>query len=456
MRTLLQAILRRLGADVLLAADGATAIKHIDTDLDRIVLDIMMPGMNGYDVLAHLAEHHPHLLSRTLILTAAGPRVDERVGTLTVVHKPFDPDRFLNALTTLPERGTLMTTLPTEWRAYAEAIRQATQLAMSTRPEHEEPQAGTSPMEVSPDDHALPRENDILPAEDGAYARAIMEAASDLRHNMRAPLFAIDGFLEIVESDLPGLLARLGTLPQPITPLLQTLARVEQSSSENTDDTDELDEPLTDADTATTLAEHAIRPEDIAGLAPEHAAWLSDLGILLDFVRRTRTAVNTLRLLTRGRTTLREHEMERVDVHATIRAAVALWDDKISQDQGAITMRLNANDCVIRGNAGTLAGVWTNLLENAHTAKPNIHVTISTTNASDQLTVSVTDDGPGIPDAIRASVFEPGVSTSGSGIGLDYVRRAVAAHQGTVALQSRPGETMFTFHFPTISDEFDS
>jgi two-component system sensor histidine kinase PilS (NtrC family) len=67
------------------------------------------------------------------------------------------------------------------------------------------------------------------------------------------------------------------------------------------------------------------------------------------------------------------------------------------------------------------------------------------------VTLSVTDNGPGIPDAVRGRLFQPFVSgrVGGSGLGLAIVQRAVEAHRGVVLLESAPGRgATFTIYFP--------
>lgn len=61
------------------------------------------------------------------------------------------------------------------------------------------------------------------------------------------------------------------------------------------------------------------------------------------------------------------------------------------------------------------------------------------------LVVSVRDDGPGIPDAVRATLFEPFVSTKrgGQGLGLALVAKLVADQGGLIECDSRPGRTVF-------------
>src|SRR3712207_4514789 len=61
------------------------------------------------------------------------------------------------------------------------------------------------------------------------------------------------------------------------------------------------------------------------------------------------------------------------------------------------------------------------------------------------LQVSVRDDGPGIPEAVRATLFERFVSTKrgGQGLGLALVAKLVADQGGLIECDSRPGRTVF-------------
>jgi signal transduction histidine kinase len=65
--------------------------------------------------------------------------------------------------------------------------------------------------------------------------------------------------------------------------------------------------------------------------------------------------------------------------------------------------------------------------------------------------LEVRDNGPGIPEEVRARLFQPFVTgrTGGTGLGLAIVQRAVEAHRGLVLVDSRPGAgTTFTIFFP--------
>ena len=100
IRTMLSKIIERHDFDVETAKDGAEAIDRIAEDgYDVILLDLMMPRVDGYSVLEYMHEHKPELLERTIVASAV-PRgeVLSRFPKLACrVHmKPFDVTALLN------------------------------------------------------------------------------------------------------------------------------------------------------------------------------------------------------------------------------------------------------------------------------------------------------------------------------------------------------------------------
>ncbi len=71
------------------------------------------------------------------------------------------------------------------------------------------------------------------------------------------------------------------------------------------------------------------------------------------------------------------------------------------------------------------------------------------------LFVAVRDNGPGIPEDMRAHLFEPFVTSkaSGSGLGLALVAKIIGDHGGLIDVQSRPGRTEFRVHLPVIIEK---
>jgi signal transduction histidine kinase len=85
-----------------------------------------------------------------------------------------------------------------------------------------------------------------------------------------------------------------------------------------------------------------------------------------------------------------------------------------------------------------------NLVDNA--LQYGQHATLAVSDADDELTIRVLDDGPGIPQAELERVFEPfyrlessrNRDTGGTGLGLSIARDVVQAHGGSLMLRNRP------------------
>jgi signal transduction histidine kinase len=98
------------------------------------------------------------------------------------------------------------------------------------------------------------------------------------------------------------------------------------------------------------------------------------------------------------------------------------------------------------GDSTGLSRVLRNLVDNAarHAASC---IEIAVHPAGDHAVITVGDDGPGIPEADRARVFDRFVrldadrarSHGGTGLGLAIVAEIVAAHHGSVRIDERPG-----------------
>jgi len=84
--------LTEAGHDPIVVHDGERALdKATETALDLIVLDIILPGIDGFDVLRHLRSQH--IASRVLMLTARG-EVKDRVTGLQLGADDYLPKPF--------------------------------------------------------------------------------------------------------------------------------------------------------------------------------------------------------------------------------------------------------------------------------------------------------------------------------------------------------------------------
>ena len=99
-----------------------------------------------------------------------------------------------------------------------------------------------------------------------------------------------------------------------------------------------------------------------------------------------------------------------------------------------------------------LKRVLVNLTTNAVQAMPNGgKLTIKATQQDNNVIITVTDTGSGIPDEIKPKIFQPLMTTKakGQGFGLAVVKRLVEAQGGTITFESKVDEgTQFKITFP--------
>lgn len=110
------------------------------------------------------------------------------------------------------------------------------------------------------------------------------------------------------------------------------------------------------------------------------------------------------------------------------------------EDKG-ITFALDASDLTIKADEGLLRQVFFNLLINAFQAVgEGGHVLVAASLNADQATIEIRDDGPGVPDDARESIFRPyfTLSDQGTGLGLAVVKQIVLAHHWDI--EYLPGE----------------
>jgi signal transduction histidine kinase len=138
---------------------------------------------------------------------------------------------------------------------------------------------------------------------------------------------------------------------------------------------------------------------------------------------------------------------------------------QLADRRGVKVALTNVVEAQVVGDADLLGRLLLNLLDNAIKASPDgATVEVEMTRRNGACAVSVTDSGPGIPDAVKTRVFErffqvdaararhDSSQTSGAGLGLAIVRRIAEVHKGSVELvESRAGRTEFRLTLPLQS-----
>ena len=107
--TMLGIRLSKRGYEVLEAADGLQTLeKAREYNPDLVLLDVMMPGKNGWEVAKELRADEQLKNIGIVMLTAIGERVNEMTSPLygadAYIDKPFEFERLENAIESVLER----------------------------------------------------------------------------------------------------------------------------------------------------------------------------------------------------------------------------------------------------------------------------------------------------------------------------------------------------------------
>jgi two-component system OmpR family sensor kinase len=150
--------------------------------------------------------------------------------------------------------------------------------------------------------------------------------------------------------------------------------------------------------------------------------------------------------------------LERGPVDLSALVVESVGDAHVAGPEHRWRLDLPDEPVVVAGDAERLHQVLANLLANARThTPPKTEVTVRIA-PKDQIELSVTDNGPGIPDELQPNIFQrftradtsrsrPAGSSS-TGLGLSIVDAVVRAHGGSVRVDSVPGHTTFTVTLP--------
>lgn len=146
-------------------------------------------------------------------------------------------------------------------------------------------------------------------------------------------------------------------------------------------------------------------------------------------------------------------EMQKGNITESVETVLILYHNQIKH---AVTLVKQYNEVPdIMCFPDELSQVWTNLIHNALQAMEYAGtLTVGICQESDNIKVTITDSGKGIPEHIKDKIFNPFFTTKaqgeGSGLGLDIVKRIVEKHNGTISFTSAPGETSFYVTIPII------
>jgi two-component system, OmpR family, sensor histidine kinase ChvG len=176
------------------------------------------------------------------------------------------------------------------------------------------------------------------------------------------------------------------------------------------------------------------------------------LAIILEDVQRLDRLISDISDASRLDAELSRHEHEPVALDRMLAALVELHDATATEDGPRLRLVVPKNarpfDFVVPGIEDRLVQVLRNLIANAISfSPPGGSIVLAVHRDQDTVVVTIDDEGPGIPDAKLAAIFDrfyserPAGEKFGthSGLGLSISKQIVEAHRGVIRAENRRG-----------------
>ncbi len=453
---LLGNILRKEGYKVRLIPSGALALSGIELLLpDLILLDIMMPDMDGYEVCKCLKSNERSQDIPVIFISAIDEISDKvkafEAGGVDYITKPFQVQEVLARVETHLKIHNLQKNL----------IEKNQELEITL-------------------DQLKTTQHQLIQSEKMA---ALGQLVAGIAHEINTPLGAIRSSIENITTFFNESLGQLPKIIHNLSPERQEdlLTLCQQSLQQ------EMSYSNKEKRQARRSLSRQLEADNIKN-ADSIADTLVDLGVLefSEFIRKilqtsegektinlaykitsVQKSAKTIKMATDRaakvvfslKTYARyDHSGKPIEANIIegIETVLTLYQNYIKQ---GIEVIKNYPDTLplIYCYPDELNQVWTNLIHNAlqamnyqGTLKIDIH------NENQNLRVEMTDNGTGISPEIQSRIFEPFFTTKpagqGSGLGLDIVQKIIEKHQGTIRVKSVSGETTFTVCLPILSE----
>jgi two-component system NtrC family sensor kinase len=216
----------------------------------------------------------------------------------------------------------------------------------------------------------------------------------------------------------------------------------------------EINNPLAVILQKTGWMEDLLTEEDLQG-SKNIEEFKASIRKIEEHVERARKVVHNML----GYARRMEPRLEDVDVNDTLRQTISILDNFARINNIDIQTELNPQLPIIAGDQAQLQQVFLNLISNAIDAiGKNGRIGVKTIRSEGEILVSVTDNGPGIPEEMVRKVFDPFFTTKssgkGTGLGLWISYGIMEKMGGNISVNSKVGEgTTFVVRIPVVLPE---
>lgn len=176
------------------------------------------------------------------------------------------------------------------------------------------------------------------------------------------------------------------------------------------------------------------------------------LAVIQHDVRRLDRLITDISDASRLDAELARGEMSPVDVQRLIETVVGMQNEVKAEGQAAISLGVKAAPkshpgWLVQGHDGRIGQVFINILDNARSFSPPNHpVRVELARDAGHITITIDDDGPGIPEHALERIFERFYTDrpeqgfgQNSGLGLSISRQIIEAHGGVISAANRSG-----------------
>ncbi|AOY79864.1 response regulator [Moorena producens JHB] len=461
------------GLTILVARNGESGLKRAKyAHPDIILLDVLMPGMDGFETCCRLKGDHETKDIPVIFMTALSGIEDKvkgfELGGVDYLTKPIQSQEVLARVKVHLQLRSLTKTLENQTKTLEEQ-NQRLKKEIKQRMEVEAELNETLQQLQATQDELIQSEK----------MAALGQLVAGVAHEINTPLGAINSSVRNLANFLAHHLKQLPSFFQTLSKEREShfFTLLERSSQQTTPlstrEQRQIRKALTGQMTSHSIDKAAKLANILVGIGV-----CDDLDPLLPLLKdpegekilQTAYQFANLQTSTRNIVTAAERAAKVVFALKTyahddssgnkieaniiegIETILTLYYNQLKYGVDVIR---NYDDSLpsILCYPDQLNQVWTNLIHNGIQAMDSKGtLTIDVRKQDDQIKVSFTDSGKGIPPEVIPKIFQPFFTTKppgeGSGLGLDIVKKIVDKHQAQIEVESGPGKTTFTVMLP--------